>query len=446
MNVNYRSPILLVLASWSACSFASQDLMAVYTKALQSDPVFRAAQHQLASSFEKRVQAQAGLRPAISLVANANRQEGQASYNRLDESNKTVRNSGFNLQLTQPVWRPALSIGRTQSELQVQQAQAVFAQAQTELMLRTAQTYFDALVARKSVLVATGQVKAVEQQLTLAKRTFEAGQTTVTDLHEARSRFDLAQAQLQGAKTESDAKDTELEKLLGEVPSVLAGLTTQAVGPSPQPPDLKDWLESAGADHPLVRAQELALRVAQEDVRKARAAHGPTLDVSASYGRNSSSGSMTSPTELSSRTLTGQVGVQFNLPLYAGGGLDSRLREALVLAEKAAAELETARRQAVSQARQAFNALLNGRAQVNALASAAEASQAAVDSNKVGYRIGTRINIDVLNAEQQLFSTRRDLYRVRADTMMQSLRLKAAVGRLQESDLTSLNVSLKGDE
>jgi outer membrane protein len=155
---------------------------------------------------------------------------------------------------------------------------------------------------------------------------------------------------------------------------------------------------------------------------------------------------MTSPTELSSRTLAGQVGVQFNFPLYAGGGLQSRLREALALVDKASADLEASRRQAMAQARQAFNGLLHGRAQVVALTSAATASKAAVESNKVGYRIGTRINIDVLNAEQQLFSTERDLYRLRVDTMMQFLRLKAASGRLQDSDLASLNVLLKGEQ
>jgi outer membrane protein len=446
VNVKFRNLMLAALSTWAASSLASQDLMAVYGQALQTDPVFRAARYQLAASLEKQPQASAALRPAISLVSNASRQEGQASYNQLDDVNRTVRSSAVSLQLTQPVWRPSLRIAQTQADLQVQQAQAVFAQAQTDLMLRAAQSYFDALIARKSVLVASSQVNAVEQQLVLAKRNFESGQTTVTDLHEARSRYDLAMAQLQGAKNDSDAKDAELEKLLGQVPTELTGLTNEAVGPLPQDPDLKVWMDSAASDHPSVRAQELALRIAREEVRKARAAHGPTLDVSASYGRNSSSGSMTSPTELASRTLAGQVGVQFSFPLYAGGGLQSRLREALALVDKASADLEAARRQAMAQARQAFNGLLNGRAQVLALASAAAASKAAVESNKVGYRIGTRINIDVLNAEQQLFGAERDLYRLRADTMMQSLRLKAASGRLQESDLASLNALLKGEQ
>jgi outer membrane protein len=446
VNAKFKSLTLLMLATWTAPILASQDLMTVYGQALQSDPLFRAATHQLAASLEKKTQARAALRPTMSLVGNATRQEGQASYNQQDEVNRTVRNSGVSLQLTQPLWRPALRIAQTQADWQVEQAQAVFAQAQADLMLRTAQTYFDALVARKSVLVAHGQVNAVEQQLILAKRNFEAGQTTVTDLHEARSRYDLAMAQLQAAQTDSGIKDAELEKLLGHVPTELIGLAAQATVPLLDPQDLKSWMDSASSDNPSVRAQELALRIAQEEVRKARAAHGPTLDASASYGRNSSSGSMTSPTELSSRTLAGQVGVQFNFPLYAGGGLQSRLREALALVDKASADLEASRRQAMAQARQAFNGLLHGRAQVVALTSAATASKAAVESNKVGYRIGTRINIDVLNAEQQLFSTERDLYRLRVDTMMQFLRLKAASGRLQDSDLASLNVLLKGEQ
>ena len=149
--------------------------------------------------------------------------------------------------------------------------------------------------------------------------------------------------------------------------------------------------------------------------------------------------------DISGRSRAKQIGVQFNLPLYAGGGVQSRVREAILMRAKAEAELEVTKRQIVSQLRQAFSSLLNGQIQIEALNAAALSSKSSVDANKIGYQIGTRINTDVLNAEQQLFATVRDLYKTRADTIMQTLRLKAAHGTLGETDVQDINLLLKDE-
>jgi outer membrane protein len=182
-----------------------------------------------------------------------------------------------------------------------------------------------------------------------------------------------------------------------------------------------------------------ALQVADREIDKSRAAHSPTLDLTAGYGINYASGSISSPADIATRTRSGQVGLNLTVPLFAGGGVQARVREAIALKEKASEDLEVARRQAITQARQAFTGVVNGAAQVDALESAISSSKSSLDANKVGYRIGTRINIDVFNAEQQLYSAQRDWHKARAETLMQGLRLKASNATLGETDLQAIN-------
>jgi outer membrane protein len=195
-----------------------------------------------------------------------------------------------------------------------------------------------------------------------------------------------------------------------------------------------------------VLIQRAGRDVAEQEIERHRAAHWPTLDLTASHGSNYSSGSLSTPADLTTRVRSTQLGMQLNIPLYAGGAIDSRVREAAAALARADADLEAARRQGAAAARQAFATVANGHAQTEALASAVRSSQSAVDANRIGYRIGTRINIDVLNAEHQLHAARRELFRARADVVVQGLSLKAAVGALEVADLEAINRSLLGDE
>lgn len=442
----------LLLMTGQIHTAAAEDLLALYRQAQALDPAFSAARHQRDAVQEKRVQAQAVLGPGISFNANRNHQAGAVSYNDAAYTERNVRSAAWTLQLNQPLWRRSAWLSYAQSDLQIRQADEVFRQAQTDLILRVTQAYFDALVAQESLAVADNQIRAVEQQLALARRNFEAGLTTVTDLHEARSRFELARAQRAGAVTEVDIRNTELTKFLDTSsapasfqPKRLARLLPEAKGALPEPAHVQPWLEGALLNNPQIQAQQLALDIAAREVDKSGAAHEPTLDLTLGYGYNFSSGTMTSPTDLASRSRAKQIGVQFNLPLYAGGGVQSRVREAVLMHAKAEAELEVTKRQISSQLRQAFSSLLNGQIQIEALSAAALSSKSSVDANKIGYQIGTRINTDVLNAEQQLFATVRDLYKTRADTIMQTLRLKAAHGTLGEAAIQDINLLLKDE-
>jgi len=435
------APFLLV--SFGALA---DSLLDVYRMAQERDPAYRGAVHALQAARERVPQARAGLLPAVNLIGNTSQQTGQAAFSEAPYVDRNVRSRSWNLQLTQPLWRAASWVALGQAEQQELLAEAQFRQIGQELILRTAQIYLDVLVAQEAEHVARLQIGAVEQQLGLARRNFEVGTGTVTDVHEAKSRLDLSRAQAVAAASEMENKRAELARILGDSDARLARLRDNSRLPGLQPETVQPWLESAREQSPQVRIAQTALVVAEREIAKNRAAHLPTLDLTAGYGTNFTSGSISSPADIATRARSGQVGLNLSIPLYSGGGAQARVREAIALKDKAGEELETARRQAITQARQAFSGVVNGASQAEALESAISSSKSSLDANKVGYRIGTRINIDVLNAEQQLYAAQRDWHKARAETLMQGLRLKASNATLGETDLQAINDLLETEK
>jgi len=430
----------LLLASTIA---PAADLLEVYHQAQARDPVYRGAVYALQAARERVPQARAALLPAVNLVGSANRQAGHASFDELAPVARDVHTRGWNLQLSQPLWRATASATLDQAGQQELLAEAQFQQAEQDLILRTAQAYLDILVAQEAEHVAHLQIGAMEQQRSLARRTFEGGTGTVTDVHEAQSRLDLSRAQAVVASNELQNKLAELTRILGISHASLAGLRPGSSLPRLEPAGLQPWLDSAREQSIQVRIAQVTLEVADREIAKNQAAHSPTLDLTASYGSNFTSGNITSPADISVRSRATQVGMSLTIPLYAGGGIQSRVREAVALKGKAGEDLEAARRQAATQARQAFSGVVNGAAQTQALASAIASSKSSLDANKVGYLVGTRINMDVLNAEQQLYAAQRDWHKARAETLLQGLRLKAANATLGEGDLSLINTMLE---
>lgn len=441
---NWRCALAgLAVASGASLTtgLGAQTLVSLYQQALVQDSQFRAAQAALSAAQEKRPQARAGLLPSVTLNATQNQQNGQTAFDTAPFLDRSVQSWGWTLQLTQPLlrWGNWIALDLADAELEVAQAQ--LAVAQTELTLRAVQAYFDVEVAIQSVGVAQAQLDAVTEQLAVAQRAFKVGSGTVTDVHEAQAKQALGVAQRLAAHNDLTVKEAELERIVGEglhpTPVYFANLSTTG---APRP--LTEWLSLAVTDNAAVRVQQAALAQAQHQVRKSRAQHLPTLDLVVNQAANYASGTMTSPADVANRVQSQQLGLQLSVPLYAGGGTQSLVREALVLEEKARQELVGAQRNAASQVRQAYAGLVNGLAQIDALQTAVLASRNAVESNKIGYKIGTRINPDVLSAEQQLYQAQRDLNKARFDTAMQQLKLLAAVGHLQETDLQVLQTVL----
>lgn len=429
-------------AAFLAGSCAAQSLVDVYQKARLHDPQYNAARRSLEAGLEKGPQGLAGLLPTVNVVGGSSDQVGEASFSDAAYVHRDVRSWNWSVQFTLPLIRLGNAAAYAQGNAQVRQAREQFALAEQDLILRVAQAWFDVQVAQENVQVAQGQVQAIGEQLTLAERTFEVGTGTITDVHEAKARHALTRAQHVAAKNDLAMKQAELNKLVGDslTSAASAGVAMRISRDLPplQTP-VEDWLGAAKTGNAQIRIQQAALEVAHQEVNKSRAAHAPTLDFVANQGINYSSGALSSPADVSSRVHSFQRGLQFTVPLFAGGAMQSRVREALALEEKAREDLVGAERQAVSQVRQAFAGVANGQVQVQALQVAVAAGRNAVESNRIGFAIGTRINPDVLNAEQQLYSALRDLGKARADAALAGLKLKAAVGALQEQDLAALD-------
>jgi outer membrane protein len=353
---------------------------------------------------------------------------------------RTFYNRNYLLSLSQPLFRPQNWLQFDQAEQQVRQSEAVFGQAGQDLIVRVAQAYFDVLASQDTLALVGAQKTAISEQLAQAKRNFEVGTATITDTHEAQARYDLSVAQEISAQNDLDNKKKALSQITGKDYAALRQLRAQIQLSPPSPNNMTDWVALTEKQAYPVAIQDAAAQIASLQARSASAGHYPTVDLVATYGQTEQTGSTT--TASSAQLNVGTFGLQLAVPLYQGGGISSREREAAANYEKAKQDLANARRSSVLSAQQSFLAVINGVAQVRALEQALVSSQSALDSNKLGYEVGVRINIDVLNAQQQLFSTRRDLAVARYNTITSHLRLKAAAGSLRDEDLEEVNRAL----
>ena len=423
---------------------SAEDLLQVYRDAQRYDAVYGAARFSLDAGRERIPQGRALLLPSVSLSANAAAVRiEQSSENELIAPPfvRSPTTLGFTLTLTQPVYRPQNLLQRDQADYQARQAEATFANASQDLTVRTAQAYFDVLAAQDTLTLVGAQKAAISEQLAQAKRNFEVGTATITDTHEAQARYDLIIAQEIAAQNDLDAKRRALQLVTGKEYTQLKPLRVDIRLAPPTPNDMQAWVDLADKQSYPVIIQQAITDIAQLEAKRQSAGHLPTVDIVGTYGTTRDTGSLQSG--IGREITTGQIGLQLALPLYQGGSISSREREAAANYYKSRQDLENARRTAALTTRQTYLAVINGIAQVSALEQALTSSQSALDSNRLGYEVGVRINIDVLNAQQQVFQTRRDLAVARYNAILNQLRLKAAAGTLRDEDLEEVNRALQ---
>ncbi|NJD36182.1 MAG: TolC family outer membrane protein [Betaproteobacteria bacterium] len=448
--MNKKTPLLV--AGWIAATFAGPgfgaDLMAVYRDAVAYDAQYAAARAALEAGREKLPQGRAGLLPNVGLT-------GSTVWNELDTNFRTqgvqsrdsqYNTNGWTVSLTQPLFRWQNWVSYTQSELAVVQAEAQFRVAQQELIIRTVVAYFDVLVAQDVLATTQAQKAAIAEQLESAKRNFEVGTATITDSQEAQSRYDLAIAQEIAAQNDLNVKRQVLRTIIGKEPEGLKPVKSGVRLDMPQPPDIEKWAEMAETGSNVVQVSQAQYEIAMQEIERQRAGHYPTVDLVATRGRSSTTSTVVAGVTAGgsgSDTDASTIGLQLSIPIFAGGATSSRTREAVALKEKASADLENARRTAALNARQGYLGVHAGVAQIKAFEAALASSQLSVDSNKLGYEVGVRINIDVLNAQSQLYETRQKLVKARMDLLISLLRLKAASGSLNEEDVAAINALLE---
>ncbi len=430
----------LLASAFMSLNAGASDLLQIYKDALANDAQFGSARASRVAGQEQSVQGRAGLMPSIGLSGSDTQTKIDATPDVGRGASFTTNTNTYSLALSQPLFRWANWQQYEQGKLSVVAADAQFSQAQEDLIVRVSQAYFDVLASQDTLKTLQDQKIAISEQLASAKRNFEVGTSTITDSHEAQSRYDLVVAQEFAGEGDLAIKRAALQLIIGKDAGDLASLKGGIQLSAPQPAQMADWVNSAEKQNFGVVASQVAVEIAQRNISKSRAGHYPTLDLIASTGRTANGGQVLGGTGASKANT---IGVQWNIPIFSGFAVDSRVRESIALEDKARNDLETARRSAAQGSRQSYVGVTSGLAQIKALEAAEISSQSALDSNKLGYQVGVRINIDVLNAQQQLSTTRQNLAKARYDAIVNGLRLKSAAGILKEQDLSEVNALLQ---
>jgi len=415
----------------------SMDLMLALRDATRQDSQLASAQAQLRVVQQRLPQAQSLFLPTVNASANYGQQWSEINTN----PTVSYTSQGLTLSLNQPVFRLANFSALEQSKLAITQVEASLASVQQDLVLRVAQAYFEVLISQDALITLRSQEKAINLQFEAAKRNFEVGTATITDQQEAQARLDLTRASVAVAQNDLQTKVANLGLLVGERPNTVYALEPKVVLPAPSPARESEWVSAARKSNFSVLQSEISEEIAKREIDKQRAANYPNIDAVAS----SSASKGSSPFQPSSKVQNNSISFQVSVPLYTGGAIAARIAEASAAYEKARQDAETARRAAEQGARSAFLSVNSLMAQAKALEEAEKSSALALESNELGYQVGVRINIDVLNALQQLSSTRRDLSKARYDALLTGLRLKSAAGSLTADDLRSVNAMLKAE-
>jgi outer membrane protein len=439
------SPCVLLLAAASPLAGA-QSLPVLLEAARGHDAAFLAARAQFASAQFRMEQSRALRRPGVTADTTVGRNENSTPFSP-SVTGSTSDTTTTNLSASQPLFNRANDMAMAQAQKALDVARADLESAEQDLIIRVSQAYFDVLASRDALATVQASKAAITEQLASAKRNFEVGTATITDAREAQARFDLVTAQELAATNDLRNRQLVLEQAVGRLQVQPAPLRLPLVLPATVPETADAWVELAVSRHPLARKARLGLEIAQLEVSRARAGHLPTVALTGRYTQQRVDGSATVRNAATNTTFqvgqlgtstTSVVGVTLSVPLYAGHATDNRVSETLKLEEKARHDLDSARRGVELATRQSFMGLQSLAAQVKALEAAESSSQLALESTQLGYRVGVRVNLDVLNAQSLLFQTRRDLARARYDSILGSLRLRQAAGTLGTGDIQAL--------
>jgi len=429
--------LILALATAGVMGAAhGRGLAEVWRAALQRDPVYAAARALRDAEQERVPQARAQLLPRIAAQTSVQGRDARRAQT-VGAGEGSQRNL-WAVTLTQPIVDRERTSLLSQAQLQASASELDRQIAHQELMLRVASAYFDVLLAQDALRVTQAQIQAAQSQLRAAQRSFELGGTTVADTHETQSRLDLLRANALQAENLLRISRDQLTRIIQEPVNDLSALPPGIRLPRPDPEAPGAWETQAGLSSLLVARTDLDVRIAETRIDVAKSGHTPTLQLQVQTGTDSDR-RMGSGAQQGKRALESQIGLQLSIPLYSGGGISAHIREQALRLQQARYEREAARRQAVQQTRQYFFSLVSGLAQVDALTAAEASSQASLQANTLGYQVGVRVNIDVLNAQQQLFETQQSLARARYQVLLDGLRLKASSGALTEQDVLDVD-------
>ncbi len=419
-----------------------QSLLDIYNLALAHDATLASALLANQATQEIIEQGKALYRPVVNFNAGTAITHTDIAFNTarvpFPGGGQSFSGYQYGVEAHQPIYRQQNLVELEQAKTQVSLADKQLYLTQQTLILRTALAYFDVLLTQDKSDLLTAQKAAIQSQLEQAKANFEAGTNTSTDVNEAQARYDLVVAQELAAINDHQIAQQSVQVITGEIPMSLAPVNT-AMRTHALEQSLDKWLEVAAANDLNIQIHQDSVKLAEQAIEHANAGHLPTIDAVASVSESYASGSYYG---FGSDLKSGSVGLQLQVPLYQGGGTSSRVRQALLSKQKAVNDVEIARRQTSQDTQRAYLNLNTSVAQVKAYEQALVSSQNQLDSTQVSYDVGLRTSVDVLNAQQQLFSAKRDLLQARTSYLVNIIRLKAASGVVAENDLVDINQQL----
>ncbi len=426
-------PLLLFL--WLPLAHA-EDLMTIYRLALENDPQLQAAKEQLSSTRESKSLAWSQLLPTVGVGGSydAIHSDVKTYQGNSVDMTSSYHESNLGLNLTQPIYRRDRLIQLEQADSTIAAAEADFAAAEIDLMVRSTSAYFAILSAEDDLRVAKAEQEANGRQLEQAQQRFDVGLIAITDVHEAQAAYDAARASVISSENSLDNAWEALFEIIGPQPkSNLAKLGDALQMIPPVPNDLQSWSDTAQQENYSILAANANLEVLNREVDVSRSGHFPTLDLVGAYTLNRSDSDTATEADVST------IGVELAVPLFAGGAVNAQTRQSLANYRAAQQSLDQTRRSVNRQVRDAFRGVLSSISQVEALKAATISAQSALESTQAGYEVGTRTIVDVLNVQRNLFSSQRDYLNSRYGYIINGLTLKSAAGNLSEEDLQRVN-------
>lgn len=426
----------LIASSLLSSQAWAENLIEVFDLSLTSDPQLLAEAASRQAVGELDDQATANFLPQIDLTASTAKTRVDASAQNFIGGESEFNDHGYTLSLVQPLYRRQNFVQKEQADIAIEGAQASYVVAEQSLIVRVAERYFGVLGAEDDLTFALAEREAIAKQLEQTQQRFDVGMATITDTTEAQAAFDLANAAVIAAENALANANEQLRETSGKYIDDLTGLQKNSPLVSPEPADINQWSQTALIQNPSLLVAKSNVDNAEQTIELQKSGHYPSLDLVAQKNYNSQSDGNFSG---STKTHTETIGVQLNLPIYAGGAVVSRTREASYRLDQAMQNEEQQRRFVTRQTRESFNGVISGISRVQALKQAVVSNEKALESTQAGYEVGTRTTVDVLNARRNLFSARRDYARSRYDYILNTLRLKQAAGIVTVEDIVQIN-------
>lgn len=410
-------------------------LMQAYQSALQNDPTYRAATHEYASGIESEVLGRSALLPSVSASYSNSRVEADVVYitNGIETPSRELeyRSKSAVVQVRQPVFSLEAIARYHQGLAQTDYATAVFASRKQELILRLAGSYTEALFANTQLRLAEVQRDVYLEQRAVNNRLFEKGEGTKTDMLETEARLDLAEAQVLEAKDNVQTTLAALSAIVGQEVNAVDDVAAEFRLAPDAAIRFDEWRDIALRQNPDIIAMQFAVASSREEINKARAGHTPRVDLVASYAKNNSDTLNT----LNQDSKQKSIGFQINVPLYSGGAVSAGTRQAVAATEKAKADQQATTDKVLVELRKQHAVVVSSVARLRALDKAVASGAMLVTATEQSIKGGVRINLDLLNAQQQLYTSRRDQAQARYSYLLAMLKLRAAAGVLDADAL-----------